>query len=72
MEFFIKLNISVAFVSTLYTLQRVYVNNIVYSYWLLLQQKILGTLQAQSEPICVSEDGQYDLPGNCAELCFYR
>jgi hypothetical protein len=72
MEFFTKLNISVACVSTLYTLQRVYVNNIVYSYWLRLQQKILGTLQAQGELICVSGDGQYDLPGNCAEQCFYR
>jgi len=72
LEFFAKLNIAVACVSTLYTLQRVYVNNIVYSYWLRLQQKILGTLQARGEPICVSADGQYDSPGHSAEHCFYR
>jgi hypothetical protein len=72
LEFFAKLNIAVACVSTLYTLQRVYINNIVYSYWLRLQQKILGTLQARGEPICVSADGQYDSPGHSAEHCFYR
>jgi hypothetical protein len=72
LEFFSKLNVAVGCRKTIYTLQRVFVNNIVYSYWLRMKKKIIGTLVAKGKPICISADGQYDSPGHNAAYLFHR
>jgi hypothetical protein len=72
LEFFKQLNVATCCRSTLYTLQSLYVNNIVYSYWLRMQEKIINTIRARGEPISVSGDGQFDSPGFTAAYCFYR
>ena len=72
MEFFTQLNVATCVVSTLYTLQKIFVNNMVYSYWLRLQGQLISSIQASGEPICVSGDGQFDSPGHSAAYCYYR
>ena len=72
LAFFSKLNVATCCRKTLYTLQRVYVNNIVYGYWLRLQDKIIGRFLAKGKPICISSDGQFDSPGHNATYCFER
>jgi hypothetical protein len=57
---------------TLYNLQGVYVNRIIYAFWLRMQEKFISELRARDEPICISGDGQYDSPGHNAARCFYR
>jgi hypothetical protein len=48
------------------------VNNIIYSYWLRMQERIFSKIRASQEPISVSGDGQFDSPGFTAAYCFYR
>ena len=72
LEFFSQLNIATCVRSTLYSLQKAYVNKIIYGYWLKMQKQIIDTIQATGEAISISSDGQYDSPGFSAAYCFQR
>jgi transposase-like protein len=70
-EFFHKLNVAVACRSTMYTLQSVFVNPIVYTYWNSMRQALMEKFRMSGKPINISGDGQFDSPGFNARYCFY-
>jgi hypothetical protein len=61
-EFFTQLNVATWCKSMIYTIHRVYAN-IIWSYWLRVQDRILNTIPARDEPVCVSSERQYDSTG---------
>jgi hypothetical protein len=71
LELFSQLNVAVCSRSTLYALQSVFVNQIVYSKWIRMQETLLAPFQLSGRPLSVSGDGQYDSPGFSASYCFY-
>jgi solute carrier family 8 (sodium/calcium exchanger) len=70
-EFFKQMDIAVASRSTLYTIQSVFVNPLVYSYWINMRNTLMDTLRRLGHAINVSGDGQFDSPGFMAAFCFY-
>lgn len=57
--------------STLYNLQAIFVNRIIYSFWIRMQSTLLERFQQSGRPISITGDGQYDSPGFSARYCFY-
>jgi len=72
LEFFSQLNVATCVRSTLYSQQKVFVNNTIWSYWLRMQEEIIDTIRDSGESISVSGDGQYNSPGHSAAYCYYR
>jgi hypothetical protein len=71
LEFFQQLNVAVCCRATLYNMQSVYVNPVIYSFWSRMQSSLVERLQRSGRPIAVTGDGQYDSPGFSARYCFY-
>jgi hypothetical protein len=55
----------------MYSLQAMFVNPTIYSYWLRMKNTLLDQFRNIGKPICISGDGQYDSPGFTASYCFY-
>jgi len=72
MEFFAQMNIASCCRATYYNLQQDFINNIIWGYWMRMQENIISAIRACGAAISLSGDGQYDSPGFSAAYCFYR
>jgi hypothetical protein len=71
LEFFKQLNIASCCRSTMYTYQKMYVNQVVYNYWIKMQTAILEGILRSGRLLSLTGDGQFDSPGFTARYCFY-
>ncbi len=55
----------------MYNHQRIYVNQVIYNFWIRMQEGILEKIRRKGKPVRLTGDGQYDSPGHNARYCFY-
>jgi hypothetical protein len=55
----------------MYNHQRIYVNQVIYNFWICMQEGILDKIRRRGKPVRITGDGQYDSPGHNARYCFY-
>jgi hypothetical protein len=55
----------------MYNHQRIYVNQVIYNFWIRIQEGILDKIRRRGKPVRITGDGQYDSPGHNARYCFY-
>jgi hypothetical protein len=55
----------------MYNHQRIYVNQVIYNFWIRMQEGILDKIRRKGKPVRITGDGQYDSPGHNARYCFY-
>jgi hypothetical protein len=70
-EFFRQLGVATCSRTTMYNIQSVFANPIIFSFWSRMQQTIVDRFKQVGRPISVTGDGQYDSPGFSASYCFY-
>ena len=64
LEFFKKMNIAICSRATIYNMQSVYVNPIIYCFWTRMQTSLFQRFRDLL--LAVTGDGQFDSPGFCA------
>ena len=55
----------------MYNHQRLYVNQIIYNYWIRMQAGIVEKILRSGKPVNLTGDGQFDSPGFSARFLFY-
>ena len=65
------MNIAICTRATLYNHQRLYVNQIIYNYWMRMQAGIVEKILRSGKPVNLTGDGQFDSPGFSARFLFY-
>ncbi len=65
------MNIAICTRATLYNHKRLYVNQIIYNYWIRMQAGIVEKILRSGKPVNLTGDGQFDSPGFSARFLFY-
>jgi hypothetical protein len=65
------MNIAICTRATMYNHPRMYVNQIIYNYWIRMQEGIVEKILRSGKPVNLTGDGQFDSPGFSARFLFY-